>query len=264
MEFELLSRSLLSAATEPTHFLINGDNNRVVEGWWNGHSRNSEVNMVICHIHLLIKEYRNQHSLHTTYIQSKFNPIDSPSRGIYPSTAFLLPPISLPSGLEQFLIDSQEPLSPIEQIFLHKGHYPTAVAKFINTINEWDQVCQKFHFNIINEPLPHFRDGIKWEQIWTLTAIWSLNHGSNKKIHHGSCQTSSLPTWTHPSTLTSLATLLGKRPSSTMVPIHDSLMSNSHLTYQMKNSIEFSPLSIILGLLALGKHMAPVWQCRDL
>lgn len=58
---------------------------------------------------MLIKEHRNKHSLHTIYVQRKFNPADGPLRGIYLSLTLLLPPISLPLGLEKFLIDSQEP-----------------------------------------------------------------------------------------------------------------------------------------------------------
>ena len=59
--FELLMRSLinLSSGSEALHFLVNGDNIGVVEGWWNGRSQNEAVNTVFRRIHTLLESHGN-------------------------------------------------------------------------------------------------------------------------------------------------------------------------------------------------------------
>ena len=66
--FELLARALINAVSKPTHFLINGDNIGVIEGWWNGWNKNHEVNTVFKHIHMLLQDSGDRYSLHTTYV----------------------------------------------------------------------------------------------------------------------------------------------------------------------------------------------------
>jgi hypothetical protein len=68
----------------------------------------------------------------TTYVPSASNPADNPSRGIYGPKCFFLPPISLPTELRSFLIDSTEPLPPTEIRLLRNGSYSTPAAKIIN------------------------------------------------------------------------------------------------------------------------------------
>jgi len=50
---------------------------------------------------------------------------------IYPSRNLLLPPVDLPTELDQFIIDSEQPLTPTEQRLLREGRYPPATAKLI-------------------------------------------------------------------------------------------------------------------------------------
>lgn len=80
--FELLATVVLSTASPGSHFIIHGDNNGVVEGWWNCRSRNHEVNVIFRRIHALCEA--SQCTLHTRYVASASNPSDGPSRGVYP------------------------------------------------------------------------------------------------------------------------------------------------------------------------------------
>jgi hypothetical protein len=66
------------------------------------------------------------------YVPSSSNPADNPSRGIYGSTSFLLPPINLPAELRTFLIDATKPLSTTEICLLCDGSYSTPATKLIN------------------------------------------------------------------------------------------------------------------------------------
>lgn len=113
--FECLVRYLGANDSSARHFTIFGDNKGVVEGWWNGRSRNPAVNDVFKRLHSFIGDHPNPPSFHTTYVASASNPADAPSRGIYPSTQLLLPPIELPESLNNLLIDSQLPVTPLEQ-----------------------------------------------------------------------------------------------------------------------------------------------------
>jgi hypothetical protein len=137
--FECLIRSLVENGKETHNFIIYGDNKGVVEGWWNGCSRNRAVNGVFKRLHSVIADSPIRHSFHTSYVRSKDNPADAPSRGIYPPTHLLLPPIQLPPELNRFLVDSQSPFTPTEQRLLREGRYPTATAKRIEDSNERDK-----------------------------------------------------------------------------------------------------------------------------
>ena len=156
--FECLVRCLSDINQGSRHFLIYGDNKGVVEGWWNGRSHNSEVNNVFKRIHDLSPDDNSGHSFHTVYVQSKSNPADKPSRGVYPSTKLLLPPIQLPASLKRFLVDSQEQYTPTEQRLCREGRYPKAIAKSINDANNRDQASLQFGFDHIDQSLPrsHF------------------------------------------------------------------------------------------------------------
>jgi hypothetical protein len=77
--FECLVRCLCDNISDSRHFLIHGDNKGVVEGWWNGRSRNSQVNDIFKRIHDLTPDDGAGHSFHTVYVQSKSNPADKPS-----------------------------------------------------------------------------------------------------------------------------------------------------------------------------------------
>ena len=106
------------------------------------------------------KVMENQHSLHTIYVQSKSNPADGLSQGIYPLTALLLPPIWLPTELEKFIINSQEPLTPIEQRFHWEGRYPSPATKVINNVDKCNQASSRYLINATSDLLPWFSDHI--------------------------------------------------------------------------------------------------------
>jgi hypothetical protein len=97
----------------PLQMQVYGDNEGVVEGWWNGRSRNRATNLVFRRIHDIIAEH--DISVHTRYIPSKHNPADDPSRGKYGPPNRLLPKIDIPDILKQFIIDSEEPLTRAEE-----------------------------------------------------------------------------------------------------------------------------------------------------
>ena len=101
--FELLARALCSASHPGQFFRVFGDNRGVVEGWWKGRSRNWETNKVFRRVHDISRAF--QCTFITRYVPSKENPADSPSRGVYPPLAHLLPEISIPIALRQFIVD---------------------------------------------------------------------------------------------------------------------------------------------------------------
>ncbi|ESK81377.1 reverse transcriptase ribonuclease h [Moniliophthora roreri MCA 2997] len=59
------------------HYKIYGDNEGVVEGWWNGRSKNRPTNSIFKRIHCIVEEY--QFYIHTRYVPSAQNPADAPS-----------------------------------------------------------------------------------------------------------------------------------------------------------------------------------------
>lgn len=130
--FELLIRTITRFIGTSGHIKVYGDNKGVVEGWWNNRSRNKSINGVFRRIHSFLENFDDTFSIHTTYVPSKFNPADGPSRGIYPSVKLLLPEIQLPSDLDRFIIDSTLPYSPTELRLFREGRYPPALAKCID------------------------------------------------------------------------------------------------------------------------------------
>ena len=108
---ELLTRAILNSGSFPG-FQIYGDNTGVVEGWWTGRSRNSETNRVFRRIHELLENHNT--ILKTRYVNTKFNPADGPSRGIFPPAHLLLPPVDLPNDIKPFLVNFDAPPHPSE------------------------------------------------------------------------------------------------------------------------------------------------------
>jgi hypothetical protein len=132
--FELLVRTLAALPELGNLFVVHGDNTGIVEGWWRGRHRNPEVNNVFRRIHAFSHALPGRFEIHTTYVASKSNPADLPSRGIYGPLEFLLPPISLPEPILNFLVDATLPLTPTELRLLREQRYPPAAAKNINRI----------------------------------------------------------------------------------------------------------------------------------
>lgn len=93
---ELLARSILPSQPPESNFLLHCDNQGVVEGWKNGRSQNSAINIVFRRLHSLCED--TQSRIIIQYVKSGDNPADLPSRGIYPSGP-LLPAPTIPSEL---------------------------------------------------------------------------------------------------------------------------------------------------------------------
>jgi hypothetical protein len=153
--FECLVRALATNVDPTSHYKLYGDNKGVVEGWWNGRSRNRAVNGVFRRIHAHLEGTGLEYNFHTAYVSSCTNPADDPSRGIYPPLSSLLPPVPLPPCLDRFVIDSQEPFSPPEQRAFREGRYPPVVAKRIQAANERDRAGAQFGLSRLDSELPY-------------------------------------------------------------------------------------------------------------
>jgi hypothetical protein len=108
--FEFLVRALCTASRPGQYFRVYGDNRGVVEGWWKGRSRNWETNRVFRRIHDLADSH--QCVFITRYVTSGENPADAPSRGLYLEPARLLPRISIPVDIRQFVVDLDSKPTP--------------------------------------------------------------------------------------------------------------------------------------------------------
>jgi hypothetical protein len=106
--FEFLVRYLTLRTSAGTHIKVYGDNLGVVEGWWNGRSRNRQINTIFRRIH----EMSHQHdcTIHTRYVPSEQNPADGPSRGIYNFSNPLLSPIPIPTELVEYVANFDDPI----------------------------------------------------------------------------------------------------------------------------------------------------------
>ncbi|KAF4622148.1 hypothetical protein D9613_009325 [Agrocybe pediades] len=107
--FELLIYAIAGSDESRRSFKLFGDNKGVVEGWWNNRSRNSAVNSVFRRIHTFLAASDRRESFFSAYVSTKLNPADAPSRGLYPSSAFLLAPIPIPTPLAGLIIDFDAP-----------------------------------------------------------------------------------------------------------------------------------------------------------
>jgi hypothetical protein len=112
--FELVIQSLCQVVREThnSHFKVYGDNKGVVEGWWNGRSRNKPTNHIFKRIHQFTKI--QQVVIHSRYVASKYNPSDNPSRGVYGPHSHLLPHIPIHAELRPFIVDFDAKLHPAE------------------------------------------------------------------------------------------------------------------------------------------------------
>ncbi|OBZ73015.1 hypothetical protein A0H81_06637 [Grifola frondosa] len=93
--FEFAIKILLKLGIPYDDFKVYGDNKGVVEGWWNGRSRNSQVNGVFRRVFKALGE----RTAFSRYVTSAANPADGPSRGVYPQLPYSFRP-------SQFLLKS--------------------------------------------------------------------------------------------------------------------------------------------------------------
>jgi len=103
VSFKFLICTIVGSQTTEVHFKVYGDNRVIVEGWWAGQSRNRASNEVFKCVHRVLTSAKC--SVLTCYVPSRDNPADGPSRGVYPPTKFLLPPIDIPIELQPFIRD---------------------------------------------------------------------------------------------------------------------------------------------------------------
>ncbi|KAJ3505465.1 hypothetical protein NMY22_g17578 [Coprinellus aureogranulatus] len=104
--FYFLIVALTQLVARGTHLRLHGDNEGVVDAWRNFRSRNAATNKVFELIHDHLERYGFIDCIHPVWVPSKDNPADEPSRGVFPPTADLLPPIPIPSGLIPFIVDA--------------------------------------------------------------------------------------------------------------------------------------------------------------
>lgn len=112
---ELLILAIIQESIDSSHrhFRIYCDNRGIVDGWRNGRSRNRETNSIFRRIHARLAALNDEFSFHPRYVPSRDNPADGPSRGIFPPSRFLLPPVTLPDALSKFLVDAVIDSHPI-------------------------------------------------------------------------------------------------------------------------------------------------------
>ena len=127
--FELLVRHIISSGASNICFKLFGDNRGVVEGWWNGRSRNKPTNDTFKRIHSILD--RAECTVITRYVPSSGNPADGPSRGIYPPLCLCLPAVPIPHALWPFIedISDEDCATPHQQSFHHPSSTNSTRAK---------------------------------------------------------------------------------------------------------------------------------------
>jgi hypothetical protein len=80
VSFELLVQ-VLGENGATGHTLLWGDNQVIVEGWWQGSSNSLPVNSIFKCIHTYQRKYNL--TIHSRYVPSASNPTDDPSCGVY-------------------------------------------------------------------------------------------------------------------------------------------------------------------------------------
>ncbi|KAL7277636.1 hypothetical protein ACG7TL_008563 [Trametes sanguinea] len=127
--FEFLVHTVLAVSQERHGYAFKayGDNRGVVEGWWRGRSRNLRINEVFKRVAAELEE--RQSRVLTRYVPSAANPADGPSRGVYPSSALLLPPVPIPAELQPFVVNFDAPPTLGEARARALGRSPTIEPK---------------------------------------------------------------------------------------------------------------------------------------
>ena len=88
---------------------------------------NKPTNDIFKHIHAL-SEVQGV-LFHMRYVPSKENPADGPSRGEYYHSSLLLPAITIPMSLRQYIHDFDVPCSPAESLLIQQGEAPIPLPR---------------------------------------------------------------------------------------------------------------------------------------
>jgi len=99
---ELAIRTLLSGKFTNCHIIVQSDNRGVVGALGTGRSRGTQQNFILREIVKLIQH--NELWISTTWVSTKDNPADNPSRGIFPgkNSLYAFPP-KIPFHLSAFI-----------------------------------------------------------------------------------------------------------------------------------------------------------------
>jgi hypothetical protein len=125
--FYLLVATIFTSCDHKPFYKVYGDNRGVIEGWWKGCSRNRPTNEVFKLVHIACLHSHLQ--IITRYVQSKHNPADDPSRGIYQARNLLLPAVPIPQQWQLFITDFDAPYSLSEQCAARLGTSPHSLPK---------------------------------------------------------------------------------------------------------------------------------------
>ena len=108
---ELAVRTLLSGKFTNSHIIIRSDNKGVVGALGAGRSRGTQQNFILREIVKLIQH--NELWISTTWVSTKDNPADNPSRGIFPgrNSLYAFPP-KIPFHLSAFIHKAVEYHNP--------------------------------------------------------------------------------------------------------------------------------------------------------
>ena len=142
---ELLVSTISMIISKPLNIIIFCNNLRVVEGWRTGRHWNNAINGVFKCLHWLIEISTNILSIFIQYIPSADNPADLPSCGIYSLSSQLLSAQLIPDELQEYIIDTEEPLSAKELCLFWEGAYSKSATHIIGQICDQQKAQEKIH-----------------------------------------------------------------------------------------------------------------------
>lgn len=142
--FELLILSLATLIPPDSYLLLHGDNTSIIESWRVGRHRNKLINNVFqrIHEHLATPTFPIR-SVIARFVPSADNPADKPSRGIYGPLECLLPPLTTPWDLREYIVDFDAPITPQECRALSEGRCALPAVQLLNRIRREQEVNER-------------------------------------------------------------------------------------------------------------------------